>query len=111
MDINKLNKEVPKENKDDKGSAEGDTVTEGDVSEDDQGQKNAPGLANLDLDEDEGLGDEEDESVGQMIKTISERVKQISIRKESKKSKEAAEDSSEVEGSDKCGSDEEENLA
>ena len=108
MEINKLNKEVPKEDEKDKDSAEGDTVTEGDISSEEEQLDNSPkNLADLDLEEDDKLNDDEDKAEA-MKKIIEARVKKMSRKTSKKKSKVEAEDSSDVEGSDKCDTDDEE---
>jgi len=100
MEINSLNKEVPKKKgDDDKGSAEGDTITE-DSNEDEEDDSPAPkALGELDLDE-PGMDLEEKEMAKKMSKKATK----------TKKKAEAAELSSDVEGSDGGDDDDEEVL-
>ena len=107
MKINSLNKEVPKENEDSKSSSSiGDTVTEGDVSED----ENEKVPTNLDdnLENENILNIQETikQRVAEMEKD-TEKIKEIKMKK-TKSKKVKAEDSSEVEGSDHSDDDEKE---
>lgn len=102
MEINSLNKEVPAEKKDDdKGSADGDTITE--ESENDEDSGGPKGLQDIDLDEPGMNLDEEDKEMEEkMAKKKSKKSMNPKISK--------AEESSDVEGSDQGDDEEEETL-